>query len=160
MVRRARLALAALVVTASVAAAECPLPATIEFLHPSSRGIGAGFGFNVHPLLQIRKNHPGLDYDGPVGDEIRAAADGTVSAVGYDGPSGFGNLVVIEHGNGRLSRYAHLQSFGAVKAGDCVKAGRVIGKMGNSGLSATPHLHFEVHIDGVAVDPMTVLPAR
>ena len=87
---------------------------------------------------------------------IRSAAPGTVTNAGLTG--GYGNMVEIDHGNGVATRYAHLSTV-LVKAGDRVKAGEVIAKSGNTGRSTGPHLHYEIRLNGNAVDPMRFLDA-
>lgn len=93
--------------------------------------------------------HNGLDMHGNAGDPIRAAADGKVIFAGVKG--GYGNAVMIDHGGGMVTLYAH-QSKLLVKEGERVKAGDVIGLIGSTGLSTGPHLHFEVRLNGSPVD--------
>lgn len=138
--------------------ADCKLPETVNFGHPSSQAIIAGFGERKHPLLGSQELHAGVDYAGPIGDPIIAAEGGAVKLAAYSGKSG--NLVTIDHSSGYKTQYAHMTSRFAVKVGDCVQAGQVIGFVGNTGLSTGPHLHFEVLKDGIPIDPMTVLPGR
>lgn len=108
----------------------------------------------MHPLLRVEKQHTGLDFAGPIGDPVRAAEAGEVIEAIYKGQ--YGNHVVIRHAGGVLTTYSHLARF-AVKEGDCIAQGHVIGQMGNTGLSTEPHLHFEVLKDGVYVDPAPLL---
>ncbi len=154
----------ALVVAASVAAfapeavAECEASfATSGVRHPSARETGEGFGMRRHPLLGDMRLHAGIDYRGPIGDPVVAASPGRVKTVGVDGA--YGNRIVVDHGAGFETSYSHLSRFG-VALGACVAAGTPIGSMGTTGLSAEPHLHFEVIKDGRTVDPSTFLPAR
>ena len=118
------------------------------------RGISSGFGYRSDPITGAGAYHPGLDFRGPVGSPIHAAAQGTVSFVGQR--SGYGNVVEIAHGNGLLTRYAHMSAFRA-RAGQRVKAGDVIGLIGSTGRSTGPHLHFEVRINDRAVNPRPFL---
>lgn len=98
--------------------------------------------------------HPGIDIGAAMGTPIRAAAAGTVIVAAYSG--GYGNLVVIDHGNGLATAYAH-QSQIAVSVGQQVAQGQLIGYVGSTGFSTGPHLHFEVRVNGSPVDPMGYL---
>lgn len=108
------------------------------------------FGPRTHPVLKTVRLHKGVDWAAPTGTPIYAAFDGTVSYAG-DG-KGYGNLVKIKHANGFETRYAHLNEFGT-KGGAKVSAGDLIGYVGTTGLSTGPHLHFELYLDGQAIDP-------
>jgi murein DD-endopeptidase MepM/ murein hydrolase activator NlpD len=110
-----------------------------------------GFGMRIHPILGIRKFHSGLDINCDYGTPVHAPGKGKVVAV--ERQSGFGLVVEIDHGFGYLTIYAHL-SKSLVKRGDSVTRGQVIAKSGNSGLSSGPHLHYEVHHDGKALNPI------
>jgi murein DD-endopeptidase MepM/ murein hydrolase activator NlpD len=123
---------------------------------------GSAFGYRIHPILGYNKLHTGIDIGGRVlgkdinGATIVAAADGKVIFVGYRG--GYGNCIIIDHGNGVATLYAHQQSGGfKVGVGQQVDRGQSIGKVGSTGLSTGPHLHFEVRINGTPVDPMPYL---
>ena len=116
--------------------------------------ISSGFGYRRDPFNGHAAMHAGLDFRAPYGAPIHAAADGTVSFVGTK--SGYGNVVEVSHGNGMITRYAHMSRF-ASRMGQDVKAGEVIGRIGNSGRSTGPHLHFEVRINGNAVNPRPFL---
>lgn len=118
--------------------------------------VSSGFGYRRDPFTGGGAMHAGLDFRGPIGAPIYAAADGVVSFVGRK--SGYGNVVEIDHGNGLMTRYAHMSRF-AAKVGTRIKAGSVIGAIGNTGRSTGPHLHFEVRINGRAVDPRPFLKA-
>ena len=98
--------------------------------------------------------HPGIDIGVGMGTPIHAAASGRVISASYSG--GYGNLVVIDHGNGLATAYAH-QSSMAVSPGQQVSQGQVIGYVGSTGFSTGPHLHFEVRVNGSPVDPMGYL---
>jgi murein DD-endopeptidase MepM/ murein hydrolase activator NlpD len=122
---------------------------------PTDSGtITSGFGYRRAPITRGGAMHAGLDFRGPVGAPIHAAADGRVSFVGRR--SGYGNLVEIRHGNGMTTRYAHMSKFKA-RVGQTVAAGDVIGAIGNTGRSTGPHLHFEVRINDRAVNPRPFL---
>ena len=118
--------------------------------------ISSGFGYRADPFTGGAAFHAGLDFKGPVGAPIYAAAAGTVSFVGSQ--QGYGNTVEIDHGNGLMTRYAHMSGFRA-RVGQQVEAGQVIGLIGNTGRSTGPHLHFEVRINDRAVNPRPFLKA-
>jgi murein DD-endopeptidase MepM/ murein hydrolase activator NlpD len=111
----------------------------------------SGFGEKIHPIFNTKIFHKGIDFTAPVGTPVFATADGTVSERGLY--SGFGNRIVIDHGNGCQTVYAHLADF-AVHNGQQVKRGQVIGTVGNTGVSTSPHLHYEVHKHGKPVNPI------
>jgi murein DD-endopeptidase MepM/ murein hydrolase activator NlpD len=109
-----------------------------------------------HPILHTSRAHEGIDVVAPMGAPIVAPAAGRVISAGRE--SGYGLSVEIDHGNGIVTRYAHASRL-AVSVGDRVTRGQVIAAVGNSGLSTGPHLHYEIHIHGKAVDPLTfVMP--
>ena len=116
--------------------------------------ISSGFGYRSDPFTRRAAMHSGIDFKGPIGAPIYAAADGVVSFVGRK--SGYGNVVEISHGNGLLTRYAHMSRF-ATRVGQRVAAGDQIGGIGNTGRSTGPHLHFEVRINDRAVNPRPFL---
>lgn len=105
-------------------------------------------------------NHDGIDIGGTGGNLNGQAADsiggGKVAEVGYD-ENGYGNYVVVDHGNGYTSLYGHLQK-ATVKQGDTVSAGQQVGVIGSTGSSSAPHLHLRVHKNGQSIDPRTVIP--
>jgi len=111
----------------------------------------AGFGYKMHPILRTKKFHEGMDFAAPLGTPVRATGDGTVVETQKDGPQGI--RVIIEHGFGYKTIYAHLESF-SVKRGQKVSRGETIGKVGSTGMSIAPHLHYEVHKNGKPVDPI------
>jgi murein DD-endopeptidase MepM/ murein hydrolase activator NlpD len=100
--------------------------------------------------------HTGLDLQGETGDPVRAAASGTVTSAGWSG--GYGKVIDIDHGNGFATRYGHLSSID-VQVGQTVKVGQIIGKVGSTGRSTGPHLHYETRVAGEAVDPQKFLRA-
>ena len=118
------------------------------------RMISSGFGYRADPFHGGAAMHAGLDFRGPKGSPIHAAADGRVTFVGTK--SGYGKVVEVSHGNGMMTRYAHMSAWKA-KAGQAVDAGDVIGLIGSTGRSTGPHLHFEVRIHGRAVNPRPFL---
>lgn len=119
-------------------------------------GYSAGtrtFGNQFHPILQVWRSHNGQDIGAPSGTPIIAADSGTA----YTYPNstgGYGNYVLVNHGGGRATLYAHMSSIG-VSNGESVSQGQVIGYVGSTGLSTGPHLHFETRVNGSAVDPMS-----
>ena len=119
--------------------------------------ISSGFGFRANPFTGGGGEfHPGLDFKGPYGAPIYAAARGTISFVGQR--SGYGNCVEINHGNGLITRYAHMSGF-RTAIGKAVQPGEVIGLIGSTGRSTGPHLHFEVRINDRPVNPRPFLEA-
>ena len=122
---------------------------------PADGGKTSGFGPRVHPIFGTVRQHNGIDLDGDTGDRVRAARSGEVILAGARG--GYGNTIVIYHGLGYSTLYAHLSRI-EVSAGQNVASGDRIGAIGSTGLSTGPHLHFELRIDGKAVDPTPFLP--
>lgn len=118
--------------------------------------VTSNFGNRLDPFLGRLALHAGIDFRVAIGTRIRSAAAGTVTAAGPTG--GYGNMVEIDHGNGVVTRYAHL-SIVLVNVGDHVRADDVIAKSGSTGRSTGPHLHYEVRLNGRAVDPMRFLSA-
>ena len=116
----------------------------------------SGFGLRLDPFTGETALHAGVDMSGPVGEPIYAAGDGTVQSAGWSGA--YGNMVDVAHGQGIETRYGHMSRL-AVKSGARVRKGDLIGYMGSTGRSTGSHLHFEVRIDGRAVNPMPFLEA-
>jgi murein DD-endopeptidase MepM/ murein hydrolase activator NlpD len=116
----------------------------------------SSFGYRTDPFLGRPALHSGVDLRDSYGAPVRAAAGGVVSVAG--GRGGYGNMVEIDHGDGMSTRYGHLSEIDVVQ-GEPVKPGAVIGRVGSSGRSTGPHLHYEVRIDGEAVDPARFLEA-
>lgn len=119
-------------------------------IRPVEGWITSGFGYRHSPFTGKREFHKGLDISNRKGTEIMATADGVVSFVGQRG--NFGTLLVIDHGHGLITRYAHLDKV-LCKKGESVQRGKTIALMGNSGRSTGPHLHYEVRLNGVPVNP-------
>ncbi len=109
------------------------------------------YGYRMHPILGYMRFHSGQDIGAPSGTEILAADSGVVSYCGWNG--GYGNCVMINHGGGRVTLYAHMSAYNC-SYGQTVTQGDVIGYVGSTGMSTGPHLHFEVRINGSTVDPM------
>ncbi|HEX6312610.1 MAG TPA: peptidoglycan DD-metalloendopeptidase family protein [Acidimicrobiia bacterium] len=121
------------------------------FQWPCNGSVGSGFGYRVHPISGTSRMHTGVDIGCANGAPIRAAGAGVVVEAGWRG--GYGNAVVIDHGNGLATLYAH-QSQIASSPGRQVSAGETIGYVGSTGYSTGPHLHWEVWVNGNPVDPM------
>jgi len=118
------------------------------------RSISSGFGYRRDPFNGRAAMHAGLDFRGNYGAPIHAAAAGKVTFVGWK--NGYGKAVEVSHGNGLMTRYAHMSAWNA-KVGQRVAPGDIIGKIGSTGRSTGPHLHFEVRINNRAVNPRTFL---
>jgi murein DD-endopeptidase MepM/ murein hydrolase activator NlpD len=112
--------------------------------------VSSAFGWRTDPFTGSARFHQGIDIAVAYGTEVRAAAHGRVTFSGVQ--SGYGNTVVIDHGGGRQTRYAHLADAAVVK-GQLVNEGQVLGRSGSSGRTTGPHLHFEVLLNGKPVDP-------
>ena len=112
--------------------------------------IGSGFGWRSHPFTGMPNLHEGLDLSAPAGMPILAAASGKVVKAGWHG--GYGMLVEISHGRSLVTRYAHAQAI-HVRPGDWVGQGQMIAEIGSTGHSTGPHLHFEIRLQGLALDP-------
>lgn len=123
---------------------------TGRFIRPSSGRLTSGFGMRVHPITGRRRMHAGVDIAAPTGTPIRAAAAGRVIIAGYMG--GYGYTVVVDHGGGYSTLYGHCSSL-LVRVGQQVRQGQQIARMGSTGMSTGPHLHFEVRINGRPVNP-------
>ena len=146
--RRANAAVASSIIAAQPAAPPPAQASSSGLIWPVGGPITSPYGMRWGSL------HPGIDIGAGMGTPIRAAADGTVVLASYDG--GYGNLIVIDHGNGIATAYAH-QSQLAAGVGQHVSQGQVIGFVGSTGFSTGPHLHFEVRVNGSAVDPLGYL---
>jgi murein DD-endopeptidase MepM/ murein hydrolase activator NlpD len=109
------------------------------------------FGMRPHPRYKVMKRHDGVDFSFPIGTPIHVTGDGVVIDVKY--MSGYGNTIIVDHGYNYKTLYGHLLNMD-VRLGQVVKRGEIIGKSGNTGNSVGPHLHYEVHYKGVAVNPI------
>jgi murein DD-endopeptidase MepM/ murein hydrolase activator NlpD len=131
------------------------LPGAPRFQLPVAGRASSGYGLRHDPIKGDMINHPGFDLAAPAGSPVAAAAGGTIV---HAGPAGtYGNLVTVRHDNGFETRYAHLSAVTVAK-GDRVEAGQLVGKVGSTGYSTGPHLHFEIRHDGKPVDPAPLLP--
>ncbi len=125
-----------------------PLGGQLEMTSP--------FGVRIDPFMHQPSMHTGMDFRANVGDPIYATAAGTVVKAGWDG--GYGQMVEIDHGDGLATRYGHMSQIG-VRVGQRVRAGQVIGRVGSTGRSTGPHLHYETRVNGEAVNPGRFLTA-
>lgn len=127
-----------------------PVPFRGRFMRPVGGRLSSGFGNRRHPILGTTRLHAGLDFASPSGTPIRAAASGTVVSAGS--MRGYGNTVIIDHGGGYSTLYAHCSRL-MVRSGQRVNQGQVIAAVGSTGLSTGPHLHFEIRVNGRPVNP-------
>ena len=132
------------------------LIASIPAIQPVSnkdlRRIGSYYGYRTDPFYKVIKFHEGIDFTAPIGTEIYSTGDGVVKTLEYS-RRGYGNMIIINHGFGYETVYAHMSKMN-IKAGQKVKRGQVIGFVGNTGKSTAPHLHYEVRKNGKAIDPI------
>ena len=115
-------------------------------------GITSSFGWRIHPITKSREFHAGIDLRAKLNRPIIATADGVVEYAGYHKRSGYGNLVIIDHGFGFKTYYGHLKKV-TVRMGDTVIKGDVVGLSGNTGLSTAPHLHYEIRFLARPLNP-------
>jgi murein DD-endopeptidase MepM/ murein hydrolase activator NlpD len=113
--------------------------------------LASGYGLRMHPILKVRRMHAGCDFSAPQGTPIYATGDGKIEKARWMGDAG--NTVVIDHGFGYKTKYFHMSEF-EVKRGNKVKRGDIIGYVGNTGLSAAPHCHYEVWKNGKHINPV------
>jgi murein DD-endopeptidase MepM/ murein hydrolase activator NlpD len=118
---------------------------------PTNGWVTSAFGFRTHPFTGLTQMHEGLDISNRLGNIVIAPADGIISDIGSD--LSLGKLLVISHGFGIITRYAHLNKV-LVRIGQKVKRGEKIAEIGMSGKATGPHLHYEVRLDGIPVNPM------
>jgi len=116
----------------------------------------SGFGMRQDPFVRGPAMHTGLDIRADTGEPARATAAGTVTIAGWNG--GYGKMVEVDHGNGFATRYGHLSAID-VEVGQSVRIGQIVGRVGTTGRSTGPHLHYETRVDGDAVDPQKFLRA-
>ncbi|MDS1030598.1 peptidoglycan DD-metalloendopeptidase family protein [Bacillota bacterium LX-D] len=121
---------------------------------PGYSRISSDYGYRIHPVLKNRKKHTGIDIPAPTGAKVIAAEDGTVIFVGRLGA--YGNAVIIQHTDSLTTMYPHLSAY-IVSEGEKVKRGQQVGRVGSTGLSTGPHLHFEVRVNGDDVNPWSYL---
>jgi murein DD-endopeptidase MepM/ murein hydrolase activator NlpD len=127
------------------------MPAIQPISNKDLKRTASGFGMRIHPIYKIPKFHAGMDFTAPTGTDIYVTGDGVVELVKSDRTE-LGNHIVVDHGFGYETVYAHLDGFN-VRQGQKVKRGDIIGYVGNTGRSVAPHLHYEVRLNGQPVDP-------
>lgn len=130
--------------------ARADTPWTGRFIRPVNGRLTSGFGMRVHPIFRVRKMHTGIDISAPAGTPIVAADSGVVVEAGYI--RGYGYTVIIDHGGGMATLYAHCSAL-LVRAGQQVERGQTIARVGSTGYSTGPHLHFEIRVNGEPVNP-------
>ena len=139
----------------SLSKAKAKMMACIPAIQPIAKNgasqLVSGFGFRIHPIYKVTQMHTGLDFSAPQGTPIYAAGDGIVKRA--DVFAGYGNCVEINHGYGYVTLYGHMKKF-AVRFGQKVKRGELIGYVGSTGMSVAPHLHYEVIKNGEKVNPI------
>ncbi|SHG07670.1 Peptidase family M23 [Flavobacterium segetis] len=139
-----------------LAAAKSDFLAAIPAIQPvrneNLKHMASGFGYRTDPFTKVRKMHEGMDFTAKTGTPIYATGDGVVTRAD-NSASGYGNHIVIRHGFGYETLYAHLSKYKS-RAGQRVKRGDIIGFVGSTGRSEAPHLHYEVHKDGKVVNPL------
>ena len=128
------------------------IPAIQPVSNMDLRRLSSYFGYRTDPYYKVMKFHEGVDFSAPIGTEIYATGDGVV-ITSERSKGGYGNQIIIDHGFGYKTMYAHLQAF-KVRAGEQVKRGQVIGKIGSTGKSTSPHCHYEVWKNNKPVDPI------
>lgn len=122
---------------------------------PVKGWITASFGSRIDPFTGTLSYHAGVDIANDIGTPVKATADGVILTADFE-PTGYGNLVSINHGNGYITKYGHMLKY-VVSPGQHIKKGQVIGYLGNTGRSTAPHLHYEVKLNGVAINPVKYL---
>ena len=127
------------------------MPAIQPISNKDLRKTASGYGTRIDPIYGTTKFHAGMDFSAHPGTEVYATGDGTVIKMGWE--TGYGNLIIVDHGFGYQTWYAHLQGF-RTKLGKRVVRGEVIGEVGSTGKSTGPHLHYEVHVKGQVVNPV------
>jgi murein DD-endopeptidase MepM/ murein hydrolase activator NlpD len=128
------------------------IPAIQPVSNKDLKRMASGFGYRIHPIYKTEKFHAGMDFTAPAGTEVYATGSGTVVNVEKSN-RGWGNHIIIDHGFGYETVYAHLSEFSA-KVGQSVNRGDLIGFVGNTGTSTAPHLHYEVHKNKQALNPV------
>ncbi len=128
------------------------IPAIQPLSNKNLKRLSSYYGYRTDPIYKVRKFHPGIDFSAPIGTEIYSTGDGKVIEVNIS-RRGYGNKIVIDHGYGYKTMYAHMDKFN-VKKGDFVKRGQVIGTVGSSGKSTAPHLHYEIRKNEKKVNPI------
>ena len=128
------------------------VPAILPIANDDLTRTASGYGLRVHPIYKIIKFHSGMDFTAPAGTDVYATGDGVIASV-QSSQRGLGKNIIIDHGFGYVSIYAHLSNFN-VRPGQKVRRGDVIGYVGNTGTSVANHLHYEIKLNGRNVDPV------
>jgi murein DD-endopeptidase MepM/ murein hydrolase activator NlpD len=128
------------------------IPAIQPVANKQLIALASGFGMRIHPIYKVKKMHTGIDFAAAIGTPIYATADGVIDKLDVSF-SGYGKMIEIDHGFGYRTRYAHMHGF-AVRQGQKIKRGDLIGYVGDTGLSTAPHLHYEVFVNGVHANPV------
>ncbi|HUF26871.1 MAG TPA: M23 family metallopeptidase [Gemmatimonadaceae bacterium] len=159
LIRRANILSASFAEVADTLSAHADRLASTPSIMPTAGWLSSAFTRSRrHPILHTTRPHEGIDVSAPMGTPIVAPAAGRVTRVSRE--RGYGLILEIDHGNGIKTRYAHCSKI-VVRAGQRVTRGQVVANVGNSGLSTGAHLHYEIHVNGRPVDPLTyVLPAE
>lgn len=126
-------------------------PAIMPISNKDLKRTASGWGYRIHPIYKTRRFHSGMDFTAPIGTEIYATGNGTISKLTREN-TGYGNRIEIDHGFGFTTLYGHMSDFN-VTLGQKVKRGEVIGFVGNTGTSTAPHVHYEVHVKNNKVNP-------
>jgi len=129
------------------------IPAIQPVNNKDLRRIGSYFGTRMDPFYKVRKFHEGMDFSAPIGTEVYATGNGAIEMAGHDDSGGYGNEVIIDHGYSYKTVYAHLSRI-FVKPGQKILRGQIIGYIGNTGKSTSPHLHYEVRKNGIPLNPI------
>ena len=127
------------------------IPAIQPVANKNLKYTASGYGMRIDPIYKTTKFHAGMDFSANIGTPVYATGDGVVKKAGWQ--SGYGKIIIINHGFGYETWYAHLNDYD-VRVGQKVVRGEVIGEVGNTGKSTGPHLHYEVHVKGKAVNPV------
>jgi len=130
-------------------------PLKTDFVIPLHGEISSGYGYRFHPVTGLPEFHKGIDIPAKIGTPIAAFRDGVVTKAEYS--NSFGYYLAIQHGENTVTRYGHCSEL-LVKKGDRVKAGKTVALSGNTGTSTGPHCHFDLAVNSVYVDPLTVIP--
>jgi murein DD-endopeptidase MepM/ murein hydrolase activator NlpD len=128
------------------------VPAIIPISNKDLTRVASGFGLRIHPIYKIIKFHYGMDFTAPAGTDVYSSGNGVVISI-QSSQRGLGKNITIDHGCGYSSTYAHLSNFN-VRVGQKVQRGDIIGYVGNTGTSIANHLHYEIKLNGVNVDPV------
>ena len=129
---------------------EC-IPAIQPVANKNLKQTASGYGMRIDPIYKMVKFHAGMDFSANIGTPVYVTGNGTVRQAGWDGL--YGNCIIVDHGFGYVTRYAHLNKM-KVRVGQKVVRGEVIGEVGSTGKSTGPHLHYEVHVKGEIVNPV------